>query len=183
MGVSKRCLWRSGRKGQAKGKPELMEYTLASTVGRWSIWTRSGFCDQPIGCILELCRHDTNASPNESMCTKRVMTELPLIYIGVRILPRGLHITSLSHSHLMTTESQRPKRWDGALSSLNKAIAAVELAKADSRITQAKAAFGSVVTLLAIIGVGTPLVSINQPLANLVHRPQRSTKWTLSTLG
>jgi len=111
------------------------------------------------------------------------MTELPLIYIGVRVLPRSLHVTSLSHSHLMTTESQRPKRWDGALSSLDKAIAAVELAKADSRITQAKAAFGSVVTLLAIIRVGTPLVSINQPLANLAHRPQRPTKWTLSTLG
>jgi len=82
----------------------------------------------------------------------------------------------------MTTESQQPKGQDGALSSLDKAIAAVELAKADSKITQAKAAFGSVVILLAIIRVGT-LVSIDKPLANLVHRPQRPTKWTLSTSG
>jgi len=96
---------------------------------------------------------------------------------------RHIDFSQSPHVLTMTTESQQPKGQDGALSSLDKAITAVELAKADSRITQAKAAFDSVVILLAIIRVGTALVSIDKPLANLVHRPQRPTRWTLSTSG
>ena len=63
----------------------------------------------------------------------------------------------------MTVRPQQPKGRDGALSSLNVAIAAVDLAKEDSRITQAKAAFGSVGVLLAIIRAGFP-PSINRRL-------------------
>jgi len=72
----------------------------------------------------------------------------------------------------MTTKSQRLKGLDGALSLLNKAIEAVELAKDDSRIAQAKAAFGSVVILLAIIRVGFPLVPSDRLLTNAVYRPR-----------
>jgi len=72
----------------------------------------------------------------------------------------------------MTTKSQRPKGRDGALSSLDGAIQAVDLAKEDSRTIQAKAAFGSVGALLAIIKVGFLLDSVDQPLANAVYRTQ-----------
>ena len=58
----------------------------------------------------------------------------------------------------MTTKSQRPKGRDGTLSSLNGAIETVELAEGSSRITQAKAAFGSVAALVATIRVGFLLV-------------------------
>jgi len=70
----------------------------------------------------------------------------------------------------MTTKSQRPKGRDGALSSLDGAIQAVDLAKEDSRTTQAKVAFGSVGALLAIIKVGFLFDSVDQPLANAVYR-------------
>jgi len=72
----------------------------------------------------------------------------------------------------MTTKSQRPKEPDGALSSLSGAIEAIDLAKENSRITQAKAAFSSVVVLLAIIKVSFLLVPIDQPLTNVVYRRQ-----------
>jgi len=70
----------------------------------------------------------------------------------------------------MTAKSQRPKGRDGALSSLNGAIQAVNLVKEDSRITQAKTAFDSVCVLLAIIRVGFLLVLIGQPVANAAYR-------------
>jgi len=70
----------------------------------------------------------------------------------------------------MTAKSQRLKGRDGALSSLNVAIQAVNLAKKDSRITQAKTAFDSVSVLLATIRVGFLLVLIGQPVANAAYR-------------
>jgi len=70
----------------------------------------------------------------------------------------------------MTTKSQQPKGLDGALSSLNGAIEAIDLAKENSRITQAKAAFRSVVIFLAIIRVSFLLVPIDQPITNVVYR-------------
>jgi hypothetical protein len=51
----------------------------------------------------------------------------------------------------MATISQRPKGRDGALSVLNAAIEALNLAKEISSITPAKAVFGSVSVLLAMI--------------------------------
>ena len=53
----------------------------------------------------------------------------------------------------MAAKSQRPKGRDGALSSLNIAIDAVNLAKEISSITPAKAVFGSVSILLTMIRV------------------------------
>ena len=53
----------------------------------------------------------------------------------------------------MATKSQRPKGRDAVLSSLNMAIDALNLAKELSGITPAKAVFGSVTILLAMIKV------------------------------
>lgn len=53
----------------------------------------------------------------------------------------------------METESQRPKGRDGIVSSLNVAIDAINLAKEVSSITPAKAIFGTVSVLLAMIRV------------------------------
>ena len=53
----------------------------------------------------------------------------------------------------MTTTSQRQKGRVGALSALNAAVEALNLAKEISSITPAKAVFGSVCFLLAMIGV------------------------------
>ena len=53
----------------------------------------------------------------------------------------------------MDAKSQRPKGRGGALSSLNMAIEALNLAKEISSITPAKAAFGSVGVLLTMIRV------------------------------
>jgi len=72
----------------------------------------------------------------------------------------------------MAAKSQRPKGRDDTLSSLNGAIEAVDLVKGGSMITQAKAAFGSVVVLLSIIRVGFLLVPIDRLLANVIYRTQ-----------
>ena len=53
----------------------------------------------------------------------------------------------------MDTKSEQLKGWDSALSSLNLAIEALNLAKEISSITPAKAVFGSVSVLLAMIRV------------------------------
>ena len=53
----------------------------------------------------------------------------------------------------MSLKSQRPKGRDGALSLLNAAIEVLNLAKEASSITPAKAAFGLVSALLAMIRV------------------------------
>jgi len=53
----------------------------------------------------------------------------------------------------MATKSQQPKGRDGALSTLNVAIEAMNLAKEVSSITPAKAVFGSVSILLTMIRV------------------------------
>ena len=53
----------------------------------------------------------------------------------------------------MEVESQRPKEREGAISALNLAIEALNLAKELASITPAKAAFGSVGVLLVMIKV------------------------------
>ena len=53
----------------------------------------------------------------------------------------------------MATKSQRPKGREGALSLLNAAIEAVNLAKEASSITPAQAAFGAAGVLLTMIKV------------------------------
>jgi len=62
----------------------------------------------------------------------------------------------------MATNSKRPKRRDVALSSLNAAVAAVNLAKELSSVTPAKAVFGTVGVILAMIRVSFLLVCIER---------------------
>ena len=57
----------------------------------------------------------------------------------------------------MTDKSQQPKGLDGALSTLNVAIDGLNLAKEVVSITPAKAIFGSVAILLAMIRVNSLL--------------------------
>ena len=57
----------------------------------------------------------------------------------------------------MDAKSQRPKRQDNTLSLLNAAVEAMNLAKALSSATPAKAVFGSVSILLTMIMVCFPL--------------------------
>jgi len=54
----------------------------------------------------------------------------------------------------MSVQAQRPKRRDGALSSLNAAIEAMNIAKDALGITPAKAVVGSVSVILTMIRVG-----------------------------
>ena len=59
----------------------------------------------------------------------------------------------------MKPESQRPKGREGAISALNIAIEALNLAKELSSITPAKAVFGSVSVILTMIKVSLLPVS------------------------
>jgi hypothetical protein len=69
----------------------------------------------------------------------------------------------------MDTNSQR--RRDGALSLLNAAIEAMNLAKEVSSATPAKAVFGSVSVILVMIKVCFLLVCLDQPQANVCRIP------------
>ena len=55
----------------------------------------------------------------------------------------------------MANKSQQPKEREGAISALNVAIEALNLAKDISSIAPAKAVFGSVSVVLAMIRVGS----------------------------
>jgi len=59
----------------------------------------------------------------------------------------------------MEVKSQRPKGREGAMSALNTAVEALNLAKELSSIAPTKALFGSVSIILVIIRVGFLLVS------------------------
>ena len=59
----------------------------------------------------------------------------------------------------MDPNPQQPKRRDGALSALNTAIEAMNLAKEVSGVTPAKAVFGSVSVLLTMIRVRSLLTA------------------------
>jgi hypothetical protein len=62
----------------------------------------------------------------------------------------------------MEAESQRPKGREGTISALNAAIEALNLAKELSSITPAKAVFGSVSVILAMIRVSFLLVFVDR---------------------
>jgi len=61
----------------------------------------------------------------------------------------------------MEAESQRPKGREGAISALNVAIEAVNLAKEISSITPAKAVFGSVGVVLTMTRVNFLLICVD----------------------
>jgi len=67
----------------------------------------------------------------------------------------------------MEAESQRPKAHEGVISGLNAAIEAMNLAKEISSITPAKAVFGSVSVILAMIRVSPLLVCVDHPQAEM----------------
>jgi len=71
----------------------------------------------------------------------------------------------------MDTEIQQPKGRDNALSSLNAAIEALNLAKEISVITPAKAVFGSVSVLLTMIRVSFSLFRGDEPTAHIYIYP------------
>ena len=70
---------------------------------------------------------------------------------------------------VMEVGSQRPKGREGALSSLNMAIEAVNLAKEVSSVTPAKAIFGSVSALLTMIKVRSPLCCDDTPQVHIIY--------------
>ena len=63
----------------------------------------------------------------------------------------------------MTDKHQRPKGQDGVLSTLNVAIDGLNLAKEVASITPAKAAFGSVAILLAMVRVSPSSPAMGYP--------------------
>jgi hypothetical protein len=84
----------------------------------------------------------------------------------------------------MGPKSQRLKRRDGALSSLDAAIEAMNLAKEVSSMTPAKAVFGSVSILLTMIRVFFLLFSDELLQVHMhVTRTRLSTKPTTSNSG
>ena len=66
----------------------------------------------------------------------------------------------------MTTKSQRPRGQDDALSSLNMAIDALNLAKETTEMELAKTVLGSTSNLLIMIKVGSLPVHVGRLLAN-----------------
>ena len=71
----------------------------------------------------------------------------------------------------MSTKSQRPKRPDAILSSLNAAIDAMNIAKDVLGMTPAKAAFGTVSVILTMIRVGFPPLRVSWLLDNVYRIP------------
>jgi hypothetical protein len=69
----------------------------------------------------------------------------------------------------MDTKSRRSKRQDVTLSTLNAAIEAMNLAKEVSSMTPAKAIFGSVGVVLAMIRVGSLLIHLDEPQADVLQ--------------
>jgi len=67
----------------------------------------------------------------------------------------------------MEVKSQRPEAREGVISGLNAAIEAMNLAKELSSITPAKAVFGTVSVILAMIRVSLLPVCVDQPRAEM----------------
>jgi len=90
-----------------------------------------------------------------------VLQRLPLAFIGVRNLPCipvRPSVSSAFHccvdSEPMEPNARRQKRRETLLSSLDVAIETLNIAKEIASITPAKAVFGSVSVILAMIKVG-----------------------------
>ena len=99
--------------------------------------------------------------PNRLVYTRRVTTKLPLGSIRVPNLlltPPCTPLSWLPRILIMEVESHRPKEREGALSALNAGIETSNRAKDVSSITPAKAVFGSVSAILALIRVSLPLI-------------------------
>jgi len=88
-------------------------------------------------CLHEAC-HDENGRPS---------------LLGSPQPARHTVFSQLPRFPTMDTKSQRPRRRDDALSSLNAAIDGLDLAKEIASITPVKAVFGSVSVLLTMVRV------------------------------
>ena len=95
------------------------------------------------------------------------MTEWPPISFRVQVLPHSLCTTVSSRLPRPSTMdpkiSKRQKRQENAISLLNVAIEALNLAKEVSSATPAKAVFGSVSVLLTMIKVRFLPFSVTHP--------------------
>ena len=93
------------------------------------------------------------------------MTNEAHLYQGLQPSPRpARHAVPPQLPSVLTTmaeTSKRPKEREGAVSVLNAAIEALNLAKEASTITPAKAVFGSVGVALTMIRVGFLPVNIS----------------------
>jgi len=127
--------------GAAPSRYPLQTWPVKSSTGEgagvldaWGIrWT-----DQPIANRVVGRLSQAGPGPFPTACTQHRAPPLPQV-------------------STMEVRPQRPKGRDGALSSLNIAIEAMNLAKEVSSITPAKAVFGSVSILLTMVRVRFPV--------------------------
>ena len=99
-----------------------------------------------------------NPPSNSSVCTRHATAEWPPIRIRLRVLPHSIpnHLLSAASTFnvpTMDANSQQQNRRENALSLLNVATEAVNLAKEVTSATPAKAVFGSVGAILSMIRV------------------------------
>jgi len=107
-------------------------------------------------------------------CPARCPTKWPPIQIvgpGSRTACTPRHFSQPPLVSTMDTKSQRPKRPDVTLSSLNVAIDAMNIAKDVVGMTPAKAAFGTVSVILIMIRVGFLLLRVSRLLDNVYRTP------------
>lgn len=98
------------------------------------------------------------------------MSRWTLVFVKVHTLSHNLHVAPFSPADLafrMADKSQRLKRRDGILSSLNAVVDGLNLAEELSSITPAKAVFGSVSALLTVIRVSFLPAHFSRFLANM----------------
>lgn len=102
------------------------------------------------------------------------MSRWTLVSVKVQILFHNPHVAPLFPADLvfrMADKSQRLRRRDGIVSSLNAVVDGLNLAEELSSITPAKAVFGSVSALLTVIRVIFLPAHFSRFLAN-VYRIQ-----------
>jgi hypothetical protein len=112
--------------------------------------------------------HGYNSLHQIVVCTRRVMTGWGHTSASSKPARHAL-FSQLPSVSTMDEKSQR--RRDGALSLLNVAIEAMNLAKEVSSATPAKAVFGSVSAILVMIRVGLLLVRPSKLQANAYRTP------------
>ena len=118
--------------------------------------------------LLKCPDHGYNLLHQIVVCTRRVMTGWGHASASSQPARHAL-FSQLPSVSTMDEKSQR--RLDSALSLLNVAIEAMNLAKEVSSATPAKAVFGSVSAILVMIRVGLLLVRPSQLQANVYRTP------------
>ena len=131
-----------------------------NTPGTCSFGRLTADCPQPWirrdACVCEIDRRDraeTLTLPLLGPVAGHVIRQGFWVLLTT-CTPRRFLVTT-TRASTMATVLQRPNAQDGALSSLNAAVDALNLAKSISSITPAKAAFDSTGVLLRTIIVGS----------------------------